>query len=176
MYLFFILWGFVIVLMSACRRIRRLRWVSCQSGTGRRLCHRDQPDRQSDVISPSLILGGLMRVFGGWICVLAIFGLGMQYLTARTPGLDYASEAVLPFYILHQTVLLAVGYFVLQWGLPDVLEWAIVVVISFATIMGFMNNCSGVLTSCVPVRDETLAHKACPGDTAGVTSTVRIYN
>jgi len=76
-----------------------------------------------------------MRVFGGWICVLAIFGLAMQYLTRRTPKLDYANEAVLPFYILHQTVLLAVGYFVLQWGLPEVPEWAVIVVISFAIIM-----------------------------------------
>ena len=76
-----------------------------------------------------------MRIFGGWICVLAFFGLGMQYLTMRTTRLDYANEAVLPFYILHQTVILAVGYFVLQWAIPDVLEWAAVVVISFAAIL-----------------------------------------
>ncbi len=30
----------------------------------------------------------------------------------------------LPFYILHQTVLVTVGYFVLPWGIPEVLEWA----------------------------------------------------
>jgi peptidoglycan/LPS O-acetylase OafA/YrhL len=59
----------------------------------------------------------------------------MQYLAVRTARLDYASEAVLPFYILHQTVIVTVGYFVLQWALPDVLEWATVVVISFAVIM-----------------------------------------
>jgi len=53
----------------------------------------------------------------------------------RTARLDYTNEAVLPFYILHQTVILAVGYFVLQWAIPDVLEWAVVVVISFAIIM-----------------------------------------
>jgi len=47
----------------------------------------------------------------------------MQYLTMRTRTLDYANEAVLPFYILHQTVILAVGFIVLQWGIPDVLEW-----------------------------------------------------
>ena len=76
-----------------------------------------------------------MRTFGGWICVLAFFGLGKQYLTMWTPRLDYANEAVLPFYILHQTVLLFVAYFVLQWALPDVLEWATAVVISFAIIM-----------------------------------------
>jgi hypothetical protein len=59
----------------------------------------------------------------------------MQYLNVRTSRLDYANEAVLPFYILHQTVLLRVGYVVLQWALPEVVEWAVIVVISFALIM-----------------------------------------
>ena len=138
-YLVFILWGFVIVSDERLQdSIRQLRWVTLSIGlvlvAGSVIVISQIAN--PDVISPSLILGGLMRVFGGWICVLAIFGLGMQYLTARTPRLDYASEAVLPFYILHQTVLLTVGYFMLQWSIPDVLEWATVVVISFAVIMG----------------------------------------
>ncbi len=87
-----------------------------------------------------LMLAGVMRAFGGWICVLAIFGLGMQYLTVRTTRLDYANEAVLPFYILHQTVMLAVGYIVLQWTIPDVLEWATIVMISFVIIMALYES------------------------------------
>ena len=139
MYLFFLLWGFVIVSDERLQdSIRQLRRVSLSVGlilvAGSTILYSQVAN--TDVISPSMILVGLMRTFGGWSCVLAFFGLGMQYLTARTPRLDYANEAVLPFYILHQTVLLAVGYFVLQWAIPDVLEWAIVVVISFAIIMG----------------------------------------
>ena len=71
----------------------------------------------------------------GFICILGFFGMAMQYLTMRTPMLDYANEAVLPFYILHQTVIQVVGFFVLQWGIPDVLEWVVVVVVAFAAIM-----------------------------------------
>ena len=67
--------------------------------------------------------------------MLAILGLGMQYLTGRSARLEYANEAVLPFYILHQTVIVTIGYFVLGWGLPDLLEWATVGVTSFAIIM-----------------------------------------
>ena len=138
MYLFFLLWGFVLVSDERLQdSIRRLRWVSLSVGltlvAGFIIVYSQITD--PDIMSPSLFLAGMMRVFGGWICVLAIFGLAMQYLTARTPKLDYANEAVLPFYIFHQTVLLAVGYFVLQWGLPDVLEWAVIVVISFVIIM-----------------------------------------
>jgi peptidoglycan/LPS O-acetylase OafA/YrhL len=138
MYLFFLLWGFMLVADERLQdSIRRLRWISLSVGlalvAGFIIVYSQITD--PDVISPSLFLAGAMRTFGGWMCVLAILGLGMQYLTTRTARLDYANEAVLPFYIFHQTVLLTVGYFVLRWGLPDVLEWALVVVISFVAIM-----------------------------------------
>jgi hypothetical protein len=41
----------------------------------------------------------------------------------------------LPFYVLHQTVLLVVGYFVVQWAIPDVLKWAIISSSSLALIL-----------------------------------------
>lgn len=138
MYLFFLLWGFLLVSDEHLNdNIRHLRWVSLFIGValviGFIILYNQIAD--PNVMSPGLFLAGAMRTFGGWMCVLAILGLGAQYLTARTPKLDYANESVLPFYIFHQTVLLAVGYFVLQWGLPDALEWAVIVVISFAVIM-----------------------------------------
>jgi hypothetical protein len=138
MYLWFLLYGFLIVSDERLQdRIRRLRWVSLATGLSLVIgsCIVLSQIVDQDTISPGLIMGGMMRVFGGWICVLGFFGLAMQYLTKRTPVLDYAGEAVLPFYILHQTVLLPVGYFVLPWGLPETLEWALIVAISFAVIM-----------------------------------------
>lgn len=138
MYLIFLLWGFVLVSEERLNdSIRRLRWVSLSLGlalvVGFVILYNQIAD--PTVMSPNLLLAGAMRVFGGWMCVLAILGLGGQYLTARTPKLDYANEAVLPFYIFHQTILLAVGYIVLQWGLPDVIEWAVIAAISFVVIM-----------------------------------------
>jgi peptidoglycan/LPS O-acetylase OafA/YrhL len=137
-YLFFILWGFLIVSDERLQEsIRKLRWISLSTGlllaAGFSIVY--SQIAEPEIMSPILILVGAMRTFGGWLCVLAFFGLGKQYLNMRTPRLDYANEAVLPFYILHQTVLVVVGYFVLQWALPDALEWAILVVVSFVIIM-----------------------------------------
>jgi len=73
--------------------------------------------------------------FSSWCWILAYFGLSMKYLNFRKPVLEYANEAVLPFYILHQTVLICVGYFVVQWPIPDLLRWAAILLISFAVIM-----------------------------------------
>ena len=138
MYLWYVVLGFLITSDQRIHdKIRQLRWGSLVVGlvlaAGYAILISTIADKET--LSPSLVIAGIMRVFGGWLSVLGFLGMAMQYLTARTPRLDYANEAVLPFYILHQTVLLAVGYFVLQWGLPEVVEWAVIVVISFAVIM-----------------------------------------
>ena len=80
-------------------------------------------------------LGSGTRALGSWCCVLAILGFGRRHLDFSTPFLKYANEAVLPFYILHQTVLLCVGYFVVQWAIPDLLKWVIILLVSFTIIM-----------------------------------------
>jgi glucan biosynthesis protein C len=80
-------------------------------------------------------LGWACRALGSWCLVLAILGLARRHLNFATARLKYANEAVLPFYILHQTVLLCVGYFVVQWAIPDLLKWAIILLVSFPIIM-----------------------------------------
>ena len=73
--------------------------------------------------------------FSSWCWILAFFGLAMRTLDYRTPVLEYANQAVLPFYILHQSVLICVGYFIVQWSIPDALKWVIILVTSFVIIM-----------------------------------------
>jgi glucan biosynthesis protein C len=81
------------------------------------------------------ILGWGTRALGSWGCVLAILGFGRKHLNFSTPFLRYANEAVLPFYILHQTVIMGVGYLVVRRAIPDLLKWLIVVPVSFVLIM-----------------------------------------
>ncbi len=70
-----------------------------------------------------------------WCWVLAIMGFGMKHLNFRTPALGHANEAVLPFYILHQPVLLCLGYFIVQWAIPDLQKWLIIFSTSFVIIV-----------------------------------------
>src|SRR5262249_25953239 len=60
---------------------------------------------------------------------------GMQHLNFNSPRLRYANEAVLPFYVLHQSVLIELGYFVVRWPLPDGMKWLIIALTSFAIVM-----------------------------------------
>ncbi|HEX6834323.1 MAG TPA: acyltransferase, partial [Rudaea sp.] len=45
-----------------------------------------------------------------WSTLLAIFGYGRAYLDRPLPWLPYASEAVYPWYILHQSVMIVIAY------------------------------------------------------------------
>jgi glucan biosynthesis protein C len=76
-----------------------------------------------------------LRGFCSWCWILAIFGLAMKPLNFSNAFVKYANEAVLPFYIFHQTILLCVGYFVVQWAIPDLLRWIVILLVSFAVIM-----------------------------------------
>lgn len=48
-----------------------------------------------------------------WFSVLATIGYGYRYLNVNRPVLPKLNEAVYPFYILHQTVIILIGYAIL---------------------------------------------------------------
>ncbi len=75
------------------------------------------------------------RTFNSWFWVLAILGLGSRYLTYRNRLLQYASEAVLPFYILHQSVIVAAGFFFLGWNIDIFVKYLVLTAVSFLIIM-----------------------------------------
>jgi hypothetical protein len=80
-------------------------------------------------------LGRALWGFWSWCWVLAILGFSMKHLNFNRSVLTYANEAVLPFYILHQPVLLSVGYFVVQWTIPAAAKFIIIDTLSFVFIM-----------------------------------------
>tara|TARA_R110002167_G_scaffold158880_6_gene354245 strand:- start:11282 stop:12400 length:1119 start_codon:yes stop_codon:yes gene_type:complete len=59
-----------------------------------------------------------IKVFNLWAWILALFGYAAKYLNRTSRTLTYANEAVYPFYILHQTIMLILGYWLmdLSWG------------------------------------------------------------
>ena len=66
------------------------------------------------------ILLMVLRGFNSWSWVLVWFGLARRHLRCRPCWLGYASEAAYPFYILHLTAVVVIGYYVVQlnWGVP----------------------------------------------------------
>ena len=59
----------------------------------------------------------------------------MKHLAFANRTLAYTGEAVLPFYILHQNVLLWVGFFVVDWAVPDLAKYLIITTSSLLIVM-----------------------------------------
>lgn len=58
-----------------------------------------------------------IRAFNTWMWLLAFLGFASRHLNFNNEFLKYANEAVLPFYILHQTVIVIIGFFIANWTL-----------------------------------------------------------
>ena len=65
--------------------------------------------------SAMFIASQFVQAVSTWCLLFAILGLGSRFLNRNTRFLPYANEAVLPFYILHQTIIISIGYYVVQW-------------------------------------------------------------
>ena len=85
---------------------------------------------------PGFVLLMTLGMLLVWSYILAILGYGMRYLNANPPRLAYANEAVLPFYILHQPVILLIGYFVIPLALPIALKYLMITPLAFGATLG----------------------------------------
>lgn len=61
----------------------------------------------------------LLKSINIWAWIMTIFGYGAQWLHRPSATLSYANRAVYPFYILHPTITVILGYLIYgaSWGL-----------------------------------------------------------
>ncbi|MFF0727708.1 acyltransferase [Streptomyces sp. NPDC004134] len=145
-YLLFFVAGFVLAADDRFRTVMRrdagiAAWLGgllfAASGPGFALA--DEPFTETTALATvSRALFGA----AGWCLVVAIPGLldrrrPAQPRAAPTPApatrrrlYGYLSAAVLPLYLLHQPIVVAVAYFVTGWSAPIPVEYAVLVVIA----------------------------------------------
>jgi len=138
-YLWFLIAGFIIYSSDRLQHsITNQRWISLLLGGALSVVYLyllfgvSEPffqGRSGDWVS------SLLSFFIAWSLVFAILGFSMQHLSFDRPLLHQVNEGVLPFFIMHQTVLLSVGYFVMNWEITNVLKWAINFTGSFIVII-----------------------------------------
>lgn len=68
------------------------------------------------------------RTLSIWGMLFAIFGFAVQYLTKGSRWLSYANQAVYPFYILHQTAIIGIIYYIRDWDVNIFTKFVIVVI------------------------------------------------
>lgn len=80
------------------------------------------------------VLEALVKTFNVWSWVMALFGYASRYLNRNSRFLSYGNEAVYPFYILHQTIMIIIGFYVME------LEWAFWIKASLMVIGTFLGS------------------------------------
>jgi hypothetical protein len=76
----------------------------------------------------------LMRILG----TLAVFALAYKFLNIKSKKLTYFNDAVYPFYILHQTFIVVIGYNLSSLSLGPVLEPILLIICTLAAcFIGF---------------------------------------
>ena len=80
----------------------------------------------------------LTFAFEGWAWTLVVLNIGMRLPRLQRPVSPRLAEAVLPVYVIHQPVILAVAFLVVQWPLGIMPKWAVVFGVSLAITLGLV--------------------------------------
>jgi len=64
----------------------------------------------------------LVREAYAWLAICALFGYARRYIRSGSPLLTTLTEAVFPFYIIHQTTIVLAGHLLKPLGLPVLAE------------------------------------------------------
>ncbi len=83
------------------------------------------------------LLYQVLRSVNTWAWIFVLLSLGSRRLNFSNQTLQYTNEAVLPFYIPHQTVILLIGFFVVQWPIGIPLKYLIISTSSFTITITF---------------------------------------
>lgn len=136
---FFFLNGFLLVSENSFYdRVRRMRWISLTAGSALAVGLMIWYSRSGEPVYGTAYYTQILSFYGlaAWSWVLAIIGFGANHLRSDRPYLAHLNEGVLPFYVMHQTVLLTVGYFIVDTSLSSFAKWGLIAGISLAVCAG----------------------------------------
>jgi glucan biosynthesis protein C len=86
--------------------------------------------------STVFVLYEITLSIGIWGLIVFLMSLAAKHWNRPSRALAYANEAVLPFFLFHQTVILSIGWFAIRWDLHLIWKLIIVTVASFIVTLG----------------------------------------
>jgi len=85
--------------------------------------------------SAGFMLFQVLWSLDAWAWVIVILSFASRRLDFGSPVLDYANEAVLPFYILHEPLVMMIGFFMVSWSAPVLLKFCCLAALSFGATL-----------------------------------------
>lgn len=76
-------------------------------------------------------LAEVFKNFNLLLMMIVLLGYGYKYLNFSNKWLTYMNEAAFPVYILHQTVLVIIAYYIVQLNIGIFLKFLIIMILTF---------------------------------------------
>lgn len=109
----------------------------------------------------------------GWCGTALMLFVGMRYLNRDSRALRYSLGASLPFFVVHQPVVLAIAYFVVQWDAAILPKFLALTISAFAVSLGlyqFVIRRFGLLRAMFGMKTSTQPQLAEPQEGLAVGS------
>jgi glucans biosynthesis protein C len=135
-YFLIFFYGFVLASDSRFQQsVDRLIWVMLGYGALAAILNIIAPTESYPAWSPQWMISGLIYQMGRWALTLATLGLGHRFLNFTNRVLRYASEAAMPFYLLHMTFSVLTGYFVIPLNAPVAFKYPLIILVATASTL-----------------------------------------
>jgi len=127
----FFLAGFMLLsnknIIESIRKQRKLYLIEAAIATASMFL---LPDLFADASAAELAYG-ISSIILAWSCGLAAIGYARHYLNRDSSFRKVANEAIYPFYLLHQPVILILGFLLIKIEMADFPRFLILIVSSF---------------------------------------------
>jgi acyltransferase-like protein len=67
--------------------------------------------------TPGYVLYQMLRSMTTWSSMVFILYFGLRFLNSKNNVIEYANEAVLPFYVLHHPVVVVIAFYSIPWDI-----------------------------------------------------------
>lgn len=113
------------------------------------------------------LVWGIFEILVKWSWIALIIGFARKYLNYTNNALKYCNSIVYPFFILHQTVIIVFGFYVIDWGMSGLFEFLIIVLGTFVIcallfeLLIKRSNILRLLFGMSPLKEKSIADASC---------------
>jgi glucans biosynthesis protein C len=93
------------------------------------------------VIQHGSIVDGIGANIFTWLWVMVFLGYGYRYLSFVNPLLLWARDASYPVYIMHQTIIVMIGYYVIQYPWTPWTKYVVILILSMIACLVLYEGC-----------------------------------
>jgi len=116
----------------------RYRWLALGLGSAVSIFRVASTAARATLPDPSWALMGhnVLGMLGLWLVLIGFLGVGKRYLDRSSASLPYLAEASYPLYILHQTVIVVLAYYIVEMPGPWAVQWVLLLIAALAVTFG----------------------------------------